>query len=85
MGEKLEGLTRSGTLRVSGNLAQYDRLGNLEKVLDKSCKLCSHVKVCSIYRAVKPLLGNWEEQDRPFEAEEIAKVCKEFKLAVNTT
>ena len=85
MGEKLEGLTRSGTLRVSGNLAQYDRLGNLEKVLDKSCKLCSHVKVCSIYRAVKPLLGNWEEKDRPFEAEEIAKICKEFKLAVNRT
>ena len=78
-------VSRSEILRVSGNLAQYDRLGNLEKVLDKSCKLCGHVKVCSIYRAVKPLLGNWEEKDRPFEAEEIAKICKEFKLAVNTT
>ena len=69
---------------VRGTLAKYDQL-DISKVVDKSCKMCSHVKVCSIYRAVKPLLGNWEEQDRPFEAEEIAKVCKEFKLAVNTT
>ena len=69
---------------VRGTLAQYDRLGNLEKVLDKSCKLGSHVKVCSIYRAVKPLLGNWKDKDRPFEAEELAKICKEFRLATNT-
>jgi len=69
---------------VSGRLAQYDKV-DIDKVVDKSCKMCSHVKVCSIYRAIKPLLGNWEEQDRPFEAEQIAKVCKEFKLAVNTT
>ena len=70
---------------VSGRLAQYDKLGNLDKVLDKSCKQCSHVKVCSIYRAIKPLLGNWSDKDRPFEADQIAKICKEFKLAVNTT
>ena len=69
---------------VRGNLAKYDQF-NIDKVVDKSCKMCSHVKVCSIYRAVKPLLENWEEKDRPFEAEEIAKICKEFKLAVNTT
>jgi len=69
---------------VRGTLAKYDQL-DINQVVDKSCKMCSHVKVCSIYRAVKPLLGNWEEQDRPFEAEEIAKICKEFKLAVNTT
>jgi len=69
---------------VEGRLAQYDKL-DIDKVVDKSCKMCSHVKVCSIYRAVKPLLGNWEEKDRPFEAEEIAKICKEFRLAVNTT
>ena len=69
---------------VSGRLAQYDKV-DIDKVVDKSCKMCSHVKVCSIYRAIKPLLGNWEEQDRPFEAERIAKVCKEFKLAVNAT
>jgi len=69
---------------VRGNLAKYDQF-NIDKVVDKSCKFCSHVKVCSIYRAVKPLLGNWEEKDRPFEAEQLAKICKEFKLAVNTT
>lgn len=67
---------------VKGRLAKFDKV-DISKVFDKNCKLCSHVKVCAVFRAVKPLLENWEEQDRPFEAEVVAKICKEFRLAVN--
>ncbi|RLI43570.1 hypothetical protein DRO59_00715 [Candidatus Bathyarchaeota archaeon] len=70
------------TTVVKGRLKKFDV--NLDKVLDRNCKLCCHVNVCAVYRAVKPLLGNWKEQDRPFEAEQLAKICKNFKLAVDT-
>lgn len=42
------------------------------------CGKCGHVKVCAVFRAVDPLMKNWEEQDRPFEATELANICKEF-------
>ena len=68
------------TVTVKGKLAGLE--GDINRFIDKSCTYCSHLNVCAIYRAVKPLLGNWDEKDRPFEAEAMAKVCKEFTLAV---
>jgi len=40
-----------------------------------SCLKCGHISICAIYKAIKPLMGNWEEQQQPFKAEEISKVC----------
>lgn len=50
---------------------------NGTKILRSSGR-CGHVKVCSVFRAVAPLLTNWEEGSRPFEAESLAAVCGEF-------
>ena len=44
----------------------------------RSCSKCSHLKVCTIIRAIAPLLANWEEGQRPFEATELAAVCLEY-------
>jgi len=46
--------------------------------LHRKCGGCGHVKVCSVFRAVAPLLKGWTEETRPFEAEELATICKEF-------
>ena len=44
----------------------------------KSCKECSHLPVCSLYRAIAPLMENFKE--KPFEAEQLAIICKELLL-----
>lgn len=44
-----------------------------------SCKSCGHVRVCAIYRAVSPLLErNFTDETRPFDAEDLACICREF-------
>jgi hypothetical protein len=68
------------TVTVKGRLAEFE--GDIGKFVDKKCTYCSHLNVCAVYRAVKPLLGNWNDKDRPFEAESLAKICREFTLAV---
>jgi hypothetical protein len=49
----------------------------------KSCKRCSHLPVCSVYRAIAPLINSFEVR-KPFEPDELAKICKEFTLNVLT-
>ena len=44
----------------------------------RSCSKCTHFNVCTLVRAVAPLLGNWEEGHRPFEASDLAAVCLEY-------
>ena len=41
------------------------------------CSKCSHVNVCSVYRAVAGLINSFETR-RPFEPFELAVICKEF-------
>ena len=43
-----------------------------------SCLKCGHLKVCAVYRALAPLMGNWPDEQRPFEAQEIAGICSEY-------
>ena len=70
------------SVRVSGSLAEYDKI-DIDKVLsDRKCSQCAHLNVCAIQRAIIPLLNNWQS-NRPFEAEEIAKICKEFQLKLS--
>ena len=45
--------------------------------ISNSCVKCAHIKVCAIFRAIAPLLQAWE-QDKPFEAEQLAVVCRSF-------
>ena len=43
-----------------------------------TCSKCCKANVCSVLRAIAPLLGNWEDDARPFEPDELASLCKEF-------
>jgi hypothetical protein len=49
----------------------------------RSCEKCSHLPVCSVYRAIAPLINSFEVR-KPFEAKELAKICKEFTLSLMT-
>jgi len=56
----------------------------VEDVLNKaqpiklSCSKCAHVRVCTVYRALADLLKRWTSETTPFEAEQLATICKEF-------
>ncbi|KKM08136.1 hypothetical protein LCGC14_1726970 [marine sediment metagenome] len=43
-----------------------------------TCNKCGHTRVCTVLRAIGPLMANWPEDSRPFEANQIASICKEF-------
>ena len=47
----------------------------------RSCTKCSHLKVCTLIRAIAPLIANWEEGQRPFEATDLAAICLEYLSA----
>ena len=44
---------------------------------DRSCKHCQHLAVCVVYRSTVAFLKTVEDI-KPFEAEEIAKICSIF-------
>jgi len=46
--------------------------------LQKKCGKCGHVSICSIFRAVGPLLQTWTDETRPLEPEDLAMICSEF-------
>jgi hypothetical protein len=49
---------------------------------EKSCKVCGHLKICAVFRTIGPLLSqNWEDENRPFDPESLATVCREFLSA----
>ena len=52
--------------------------GDNDSKLLRRCSRCGHVRVCSVFRAVGPLLQGWTDESRPFEAEALAMVCGEF-------
>lgn len=45
----------------------------------RSCKRCSHLAVCSVYRAIAPLINSFEVR-KPFDVDKLAVICKEFTL-----
>ena len=47
--------------------------------LSPSCLKCGRLNVCAVFRAIKPLMGNWEDaKTRPFEAEKVAAICGQY-------
>jgi hypothetical protein len=44
----------------------------------RSCTFCAHLPVCTVYRALTPLLEKWTDDTRPFDAADIANICKTF-------
>ena len=54
-----------------------------ESVFGKSelrkCSRCSHLNVCSVYRAVAPLINSFEVR-KPFDPQSLAVICQEFTL-----
>ena len=53
-------------------------MGDISPDILPSCDKCQKARVCSILRALVPLLNNWEEEIRPFEADKLAAICREF-------
>jgi len=50
-------------------------------VAGRSCVKCGHINICAVFRAIAPLLQNWKENERPFEPEDLATICKVFVSA----
>jgi len=51
---------------------------------ERICKVCGHIKVCAVFRAVGPLLSqNWDDGNRPLDPESLAIICREF-ISVST-
>jgi len=45
-----------------------------------SCSRCVHIRVCAVFRAIGPLLSkNWDKDTRPFDPENLAAICIEYK------
>jgi hypothetical protein len=61
--------------------AQVRKVSDL---FERSCKVCGHLKICAVFRAIGPLLSqNWEDENRPLDPESLATVCREF-VSANT-
>jgi len=43
-----------------------------------SCEKCQKARVCACLRAIAPLLASWDEETRPFEADKLASICREY-------
>lgn len=52
--------------------------GSPEGGLVRSCTSCGHISICTMMRAVAPLLGDFEDEHRPFEPTDMARICKKF-------
>ena len=49
-------------------------------LIKKSCKICNHAQVCSYYESTKNFLAAKPENIRPFNAEDLALICKYFSI-----
>lgn len=48
------------------------------------CTNCVHINVCSLYRAIAPLIENSFKDKKPFDAVKLAVICKEFMPVIAT-
>jgi len=45
--------------------------------IERACSSCAHAKVCSLLRAISPLLASWRDKP-PIEVEDLAVICREY-------
>ena len=58
-----------------------------EPIIQLSCTSCGHMTVCSVIRDLqRNFAENFTEKTLPFEAYELAKICKKFvdNVAIET-
>ena len=48
--------------------------------LETSCDKCTHLVVCSVFRAFAPLMRKEFEGDMPIDPVHLAKICNKFSL-----
>jgi len=46
-------------------------------IAKRSCKNCAHLNICSLFRAIAPLIENWKG-DPPITPTDLAQICSEF-------
>jgi hypothetical protein len=54
------------------------KLSNSPNVAD--CRMCNKNIVCTLYRGLNTLLGNWEGDAKPFQPENTAMICKYYSV-----
>ena len=60
----------------------FNGVGNVKDIFEQKCSGCGHVEVCAVFRAIGPLLSKgWEDDNRPFDPEDLATICKAFVSA----
>ena len=50
------------------------------KIIDENptCKVCNKIGVCGIFQAIFPLMNNWKATEKPFEVDELGRICRYF-------
>lgn len=54
------------------------RPGSTDDAMEKTCTTCGHIGICTMMRAVAPLLGDFEDEHRPFEPTDMARICTKY-------
>ena len=67
-------MSRGATIQINPQIQT-----EIEEMAKKGrlCTKCLHLNVCAVYRAIAPLLNSFEGR-KPFEAKELARICKEY-------
>lgn len=60
-----------------------DAIDEIVGGINKSCLNCIHMPICSIYRGELSIVNAMENetQEKPFEAHDVAQICKHYTLA----
>lgn len=45
--------------------------------MERCCKTCAHIRICSVFRAIAPLISSFKE-NQPFNTEDLAMICREY-------
>ncbi len=45
---------------------------------DRKCNNCEHYAVCSIVRHILPIQNEYTEDTKPFDINDIAKICRYY-------
>ena len=64
-------------MTITGMISEIEASQGIVK---KKCVFCVHVKVCAHYKANKNFLSNLPEHERPWNPDDIAQICRFFKL-----
>jgi len=74
------GLSEASGLKMNEAAVKVKTPKDLPKEAGPQCTKCGHIKVCAVFRAIAPLMEDFKKKggEPPFEAVEMAKICKNY-------